>query len=179
MAGALYTNDYLRAVQQALKPVFMQYNQMMTPEVLKLWATTMTMHGVPAEALGSAALFWLATEKFMPQPVELANLAKGESGDNRAMRACERMLEMVRRLGPYITPPVEDPILARTIEDFGGWRRLCETAEDTSFFRRDFIKAYQSNQRVTPVIGMSNQPPLAFGGEQPSLFLDVPAGPRP
>lgn len=172
-------DEYLIGVNEALKPVFVQWQRMMNAQDLHFWATAMMMHGVAVDQLKGAALYWMANRKWMPQPIELVELVKGQSSGNRWLVALKELRRLIGEIGPYRTPSIEDPVLRKTIEDFGGWKEMCETEENTDFFERRFMQAYENNRAVTPVLGASNQVLLSHGAsecEQLGLLTDTPGG---
>lgn len=149
--------EYVKSVNEILKPVFLRHNREMSKEDLLLWAKALQMHGVEIKAFQGAMFYWLATQRFMPFPIDIADIANGQGAGNRGMRAIQVLREKVGNIGPYRKPHIEDPVLQMTIEDFGGWKAICEQFMDDDFFRNRFLKAYTNNQKVTPVLGLSNR----------------------
>ena len=103
---------------------------------------------VPLDDLKRAVLEALRTSKFMPSVAELRQLAGVDvRSETRAIIAFELVGKAISRHGSYESIVFDDPILNATINNLGGWVKICDTPEDTweSFFRRDFLKAYCAN----------------------------------
>lgn len=165
---------YIAAIQKPLKVAFLQHQRNLGSEELTVWAFSMSQHRVTPTEFQNAILYWLANKKFFPQPIEIAELVKGETDGNRALRAIEELRNEIGGVGPYRTPSLADPVLLQTIEDFGGWFRINELFEDTEAFRTRFLIAYRTNQKATPVMGLSNRIGLQVrqDDEQPQLGFE-------
>lgn len=169
-----FEETYLRDIQAVIKPLFMQWKQAMVASDILLWATAVKFHGVRMEDFQAAAMYWSISQKFMPQPIEIMELAKGENSGNRAQRALNTLQELIETYGPYRgEPKIDDPVLLQTIEDLGGWKQLNEDCDNSERFRTQFQITYRNNQKSTPVLGSSNR--LGFKSshdEQAHLSFD-------
>lgn len=151
----------LTVIRDTLLPVANMKGVVLAPSDLFIWAEALAFHRVGEEEFQKAMRVWAITEKFFPMPVEIMELAKGEAGGNRRLIAVGRLQELIEIHGPYRSDVViEDPVLSLTVEQMGGWKQLAEEFTTVGPYFRDFIKAYENNQRVLPVGGHSNR--LAF-----------------
>lgn len=163
--------DYVKAMNPALKLASLQHQRKLGPEELVFWAKAMIKHGVTPENFEKAMEHHLATSRFFPQPVEIAELVNGENSGNRAMQALKELHRQVVGIGPYHDPLIEDPVLLQTIDDFGGWKEINNRVDDSDFFRNAFLAAYRNNQKSIPVIGLSNQLSVTYDEDQTQMVL--------
>lgn len=150
----------LRVVSKALSPMATMKGVLLTAADLLVWVEALEFHGVSEERFCQAMRVWQMTERFFPMPVEVMELAKGEAGGNRKLVAANELRRLIDVHGPYREVHIEDPVLALTVEQLGGWEMVAETFETSGPQHAAFLRAYENNQRAMPVGAHSNQ--LAF-----------------
>lgn len=86
----------------------------------------------------------LKTCKFMPTPVEIRELAGELKGQDRAVKAWGALQLAVVQHGAYRTVDFDDPVINATVNNLGGWERVCTTdaKEFDVFLRPKFLAAY-------------------------------------
>lgn len=106
------------------------------------------LEDIPMATLRQTVHAAIRTAKFMPTVGELRILAGFDvTGGNRAIAAFAELAKAVSRHGPYKTIRFNDPLMNQTIQDLGGWVRVCETPDSVwyDFFRKRFIETYVAN----------------------------------
>lgn len=164
----------LTVIRDTLLPVATMKGVVLAASDLLIWAEALAFHRVNEVEFAKAMRVWAITEKFFPMPVEIMELAKGEASGNRRLVAVNRLQELIEIHGPYRGDVVlEDPVMALTVEQMGGWTQVAAEFTTVGPYYRDFMKAYENNQRVLPVAGHGNR--LAFEVAPPrgSLGFDA------
>lgn len=174
--------EYLTQVHHLIKPAFLQHNRAVSKEDIQTWAFALKLHNVDLIAATSAVMYWLSSSRFFPQPIDIVELAKGETSGNRALHALNDLKKAIENIGPYrcnkeSVPDLKDKVLEQTVRDFGGWFRVCEMYEDTESFRTRFLIAYRNNQKALPVIGMSNRLAYVASSNDERAALDFDSDP--
>lgn len=84
--------------------------------------------------------------QFMPK---VADFVRGEQGTAKgnAVAAWDKIIQAMELKGPYYTITKDDPWLLKSLEEVGGYQKLCEmTYKDLEYKRNDFLRAYESNR---------------------------------
>lgn len=83
--------------------------------------------------------------QFPPKPADIVKLIDGTSQD-QGMQAWSIVDKAVRMVGPYQSVVFDDPIIHRTLDDMGGWIKLCNTGseEDYKFQGLEFARRYRA-----------------------------------
>ncbi|MEQ3620542.1 MAG: DUF6475 domain-containing protein [Marinobacter sp.] len=90
---------------------------------------------------------------FAPKPADIVRHIEGD-GDSRALAAWSAVDRAIRSVGPYESVVFDDPRTMATIEDMGGWMKLCEvTDKDLPFKGNEFVKRF---------MGYLSRPPEKF-----------------
>lgn len=90
---------------------------------------------------------------FAPKPADIVRHIEGD-GDSRALAAWSAVDRAIRSVGPYESVVFDDPRTMATIEDMGGWMKLCEvTDKDLPFKGNEFVKRF---------MGYLSRPPEQF-----------------
>jgi hypothetical protein len=77
-----------------------------------------------------------------PKPADIIEMISGTAGD-RSVIAWHQVLWAMGRVGGYNSVCFEDPVSNLTVEQMGGWPKLCSTPEAELPFRaKDFQTAY-------------------------------------
>lgn len=89
--------------------------------------------------------------QFPPKPGDIVRALEG-STETQGMQAWSDVEAAVRYVGPYQSITFDDPVVMRTIEDMGGWIKLCEITDDDLPFRaKEFVTRYRGYaSRNTP-----------------------------
>lgn len=104
--------------------------------LLKDEDTRMVMARAIAYCKGPAARFGF------PKP---GDLIEQENFAGRAVLACGAAM---KSKNSWATTEFEDPLIAITIEEMGGWERWCSAAdEETGHMRREFERIYVENAK--------------------------------
>ena len=114
-----------------------------------LEAYWMALEDLSEPVFNAAVKRAIATEKFMPPPATLLELAgaKAQTSTDRALTAWGFVVEAIRKHGSYSSVEfVDDQAIHGAIRRLGGWLRLCSTDSEElhSFRRKEFIEAYES-----------------------------------
>tara|TARA_R110000803_G_scaffold210718_2_gene283413 strand:- start:31552 stop:32184 length:633 start_codon:yes stop_codon:yes gene_type:complete len=140
------------------------------------------LEGLTGEQVAAAAKRSLSSCKWMPKPVELRELAGEVAAGDRALMAYIAVEKAVTRHGGYKSVSFDDVLINAVIRSLGGWQAICSkpTTEFDSFFRPQFLKAYESLTKFAgiqadicrPLIGSHDQHNLAFGIEPTPVVIE-------
>lgn len=84
----------------------------------------------------------IQTAKFFPKPAEIIEAIAGKSQD-LATIAWIKLIETVRRVGPYQSVMFDDPIIHEVIEFMGGWPATGEWLEgELKWKQKEFERMY-------------------------------------
>lgn len=126
---------------------------------LKIWWAA--LREVDIGVFAKAVSRWVQTPgrgQFPPKPADILEMIHGPAGD-RALLAWTRTREACARVGQYQSVCFDDGRINATIEQMGGWPKLCATPEAELPFRaKDFERIY------TALIGREIQPPAYLPG---------------
>lgn len=177
-------------------------------EFTKVWMATFDIYGrVPSDSAVDLAFQALArfgidevkkgltshindpeNGRFFPKPADVVRNIDGDS-DSRALKAWSKVEKAVRSVGSYETVIFDEPAIMASIENLGGWIRLCQMKEDELPFRRnEFVKLYKGflinppEQFPNKLIGISeghNQiefqdriaPPVIIGDRDKAMLI--------
>lgn len=101
--------------------------------------------GISIQDLKTAIARAIRSERFMPTPVVLRELAGEQSASHLAVRAWTAVRLAIRAHGAYATVDFDDHAINATVRVLGGWVRLCSTESEEldRFVRRDFTRIYE------------------------------------
>ena len=122
------------------------------------------------------------TGQYFPKPADLIRILEG-SGDDKAMAAWAKVLKAIQSVGAYSSIVFDDVLIHATLEQMGGWIKLCRyNCHDLQFRANEFQKFYSAALRQTPEHypnyfagiteaanssnGYKAPPPVLFGDKQ-------------
>ncbi len=114
---------------------------------MKVRAFWMGLDDIPIEKIELAVRLAMKGCKFMPTVRELRELAGEMSPEQRAIRAFDAFAGAVQSLGCYGSPDFDDRVINATVNNMGGWLRICERADEPDFDvwgRKEFERIYVS-----------------------------------
>jgi hypothetical protein len=125
-------------------------NRDMSPLAISIYIRA--IEDLPFEDVSKAFSQLIQEKKFFPAPAELREMVLGtpEKLEDIAMIECAKVVEAISRHGAYRSVVFDDPVTMAVIQQgFGGWERLNTdlTMSEEKFFRKDFVKTYQSYAR--------------------------------
>lgn len=117
----------------------------MTKAMLSMWFEA--LRGYSVEAVGDALTRHMRdqeTGRFMPKIADLLKWLEGDPED-LAREGWKSAIEAVRRVGHWQSVAFDDPLIAETINEIGGWQKLCGLEhEEMTWAEKDFIKRFAS-----------------------------------
>ncbi len=114
---------------------------------MKVRAFWMGLDDIPIEKIELAVRLAMKGCKFMPTVRELRELAGEMSPEQRAIRAFDAFAGAVQSLGCCGSPDFDDRVINATVNNMGGWLRICERADEPDFDiwgRKEFERIYVS-----------------------------------
>jgi hypothetical protein len=87
-----------------------------------------------------------STSAFAPKPSDASKFLDRSLDPNLALL---RLMDLVKELGPYQSPPVDDPVLVSAIHLMGGWIKVNEEMPDVSMdaqmrrFKERFLTCFE------------------------------------
>lgn len=128
-----YINDF-RTASETVSQMFSAVNKAeMTVIESNLWSREIERLG-PA-ALLSFAEFWMSgggQGNYRRTPTIDDFMMRADPSYVNAATALDRLIEEVRRSGPYNNPTIEDLKLREAIARMGGWAKVCQDMPDPS-----------------------------------------------
>jgi hypothetical protein len=132
------------------------------------------------------------TGQFMPKIADVIKFIEGNTL-TQAMRAWQKVMEAMRRVGTYATVVFDDPIIHAVIADMGGWQLLGMVQdEELPFKAREFEKRYQTYKVKGPQsfpvkligifevennkAGYPSPEPVLIGDKSKALLVQMSAG---
>lgn len=117
--------------------------------------------------------------QFAPKPADIVRALEGTHTD-RALVAWGKALEAMQRVGSYRSVAFDDPAIHATVEDMGGWPKLCSEPFDAlTHTQRRFCELHRTHSKQAalaypPILigindaqnrsdGRSMQPPVLIG----------------
>lgn len=102
---------------------------------------------------------------FRPQISDVLKLL-GAQTSRSALLALNELVNLVRKVGPYKSPQIQDAALAMSIQELGGWPTLCNCLPDPSGnemaydrFSKRFAQIYEMCVNQVQVLGVRLQTP--------------------
>lgn len=117
---------------------------------------------VPHERIEHAVVRAIRGNRFMPTASELRQLTGELTIQSRCVLAWESFEKAVVSFGGYRSVDFDDPVINATVNNLGGWERLCEMPpeEFSKWLRKDFERVYVnlcesgvSRESASPLIG--------------------------
>lgn len=140
------------------------YRQDVSPFALSVWwqacqryeleqvRKALTAHAMDAER-----------GQFSPKPADLVRQLDGTATD-RSMLAWGKVLEAMQRIGAYTDVVFDDPAIHATVEDMGGWVKMCRgETKDLGYLQHRFCEAH----RAYTARGDFDYPRLLSGDRSP------------
>lgn len=82
--------------------------------------------------------------QFAPMPADLIRLLEGTRTD-RSLIAWGKVLDAIQRVGAYQSVAFDDPAIHATIEDLGGWMKVCRgNTDDLSYLQKRFCDSHKA-----------------------------------
>lgn len=82
--------------------------------------------------------------RFVPKIGDITRVLDGTSTD-RAQLAWGRVLEAASSVGAYTDVAFDDPAIHATVEDLGGWVKVCRTdTKDLGYLQHRFCESYRA-----------------------------------
>lgn len=82
--------------------------------------------------------------KFVPKIGDLTRVLEGTRTD-RAQLAWGRVLEAAESIGAYTDVAFDDPAIHATVEDLGGWVKVCRSeTKDLGYLQHRFCESYRA-----------------------------------
>lgn len=151
--------------------------------IMQVWFEVLADHDINAITV-AVQRYLKSTDAgvYKPKPADLLKMIEGTSVD-KAFAAWTKVESAARRVGTYRTVAFDDPIIHRTIDDMGGWVRICQSREDElPFVAKEFqsrYKGWSSRREIPPhstrLYGLIDQQNAADGyqnEETPVLIGD-------
>jgi len=125
------------------------FEKVLSKNVLDLYFQALKKYSI--EQIEDAISKAIISCKFFPKPVELIELMSGIGKlEDQAQFQVDIVLNAIKRVGGYQSVKFKDTITNTVINYcFGNWTKLCEELKENEekWFRKDFIKYYQSYYR--------------------------------
>jgi hypothetical protein len=127
------------------------YGQSLTPQGIALRFEMLA--GYEIGGVKKAAFAILANRKYttMPTVADFLEHLGGGSAEDRGQVEAGKVLEAIRRIGPYVGVVFDDPVTQAVIaEAYGGWPALAEHVgkeESEHWFRKNFAATYAAYRR--------------------------------
>ena len=119
------------------------FGRALTPLTLK--AFELGLDDIPIEQIERACTERMRNGKFFPNIAEIREACGCLTPTARAAKAFQCLSEATLQHGYYRTVLFDDPVLNATVNNLGGWQRLCDiTAGDEwdKWFRKEFERVY-------------------------------------
>ncbi len=82
--------------------------------------------------------------QFPPKPADLVRQLSGTATD-RAMIAWGKVHDAMGRVGAYSDVVFDDPVIHATVDDLGGWVKMCRTElSELSYLQHRFTESYRA-----------------------------------
>lgn len=82
--------------------------------------------------------------QFAPKVADMVRILEGTSTD-RAQLAWGRVLEAAASIGAYTDVAFDDPAIHATVEDLGGWVKVCRSeTKDLGYLQHRFCESYRA-----------------------------------
>lgn len=82
--------------------------------------------------------------QFAPKVADIIRILSGTTTD-RAQLAWGRVLEAASSVGAYTDVAFDDPAIHATVEDLGGWPKVCRTeSKDLGYLQHRFCESYRA-----------------------------------
>ena len=133
-----------QAFSEVLAQVHAYYRQELSPWALAVWWDALKGYDLVAirDALGRHAVN-PDTGQFCPKVADVVKMMQGTSLDG-ALQAWSKVVQAIRRAGPWKSVVFDDPLIHRVIEEMGGWAKLNAVTEDELPFRaKEFENRYR------------------------------------
>ncbi len=132
-------------------------------ELASLYRVTLTSHdvavywhslqGYSLKQLGEAILRYVACPKqgrFFPKPADLLALLTKDLS-TLAHNAWENVFDAIQSVGSYSNILFDDPFISLTIQELGGWVRLCQAhRDDWPRLAKQFVACYAARAKTPP-----------------------------
>lgn len=132
-------------VAEMITGAYAYYRQAITPFVLDVWVKA--CETFPVESISKALSAHLVDPdrgQFAPKIADIIRILQGTKSDRAAM-AWSKTLDAMSSVGAYSDVVFDDPAIHATVEDLGGWCKLCRTDYDElSYTQHRFTKAYET-----------------------------------
>ena len=146
-------NNTEQQFEDLIVQVLAFYKQEVSPFALAVWweACKRFEHAQVSRALTNHAL---DPERgaYPPKPADLVRQIEGTQTD-RAMMAWGKVYEAMKSVGAYSDVVFDDPAIHATVEDMGGWPKLCRTEmSELGYVQHRFTqthKAYTEQKQFT------------------------------
>jgi len=148
--------DLLKAVFDLIDP-----KRRMSKDSLDLWYLCLKKYDFK-EVQGAFSKYIQQPGKgqYVPKPADIIEILSG-SYESNAMQAWSKVERSICQVGAYSDVCFDDPLINRTIQDMGGWIKLCQTDEKELKFRAiEFRNRYQSYRGSSK---MPAYPKLLYG----------------
>jgi hypothetical protein len=121
------------------------YNVKVNPMVISIWWKTLErFEFLVVEQAFTAHVTDTDVGHFSPKPASILQNIEG-SRETRAMMAWAKVEKAVRRIGAGDTVVFDDEVIHATLDDMGGWIKLCSCELDEMPFRaNEFSKRYNA-----------------------------------
>jgi hypothetical protein len=98
--------------------------------------------------------------QYLPKPADLIKILDGDS-QTAALKAWTKVVDAIKKVGPYQDVVFDDPLVHLVITEMGGWIHINGTLTDELPFRsNEFVKRYQGSSRS---FGNSEYPKILTG----------------
>lgn len=172
-----------------LTNVFAFYNQDITDFALDVWWEALKQYDFAAikSALNRHCVN-PDNGQFLPKPADVVKLLQGSTNDS-ALVAWAKVDKAVKQIGGYASVVFDDPIIHATIDDMGGWIKLCSHKNDEwAFVAKEFenrYRGYKITQNINAYSkvligraeaennnhGFKSEPPVLIGDSKQALLV--------
>lgn len=137
--------DKLGDIAELVTNVCKFYRQEVTGFTIDVWVNAMQVFEFDqVRRAFSAHLANPEGGQYMPKPADIVKVLQGTSTD-RAALAWGKTLEAMGSVGAYQDVVFDDPAIHATVEDLGGWPKLCRTeTKDLSYMQHKFAESYRA-----------------------------------
>lgn len=154
-----------------------QYNRTLSPGLLRLYFDGL-QHLDLDTVRGALNVHVRNTEvgQFWPKIADIERAAGG-GADEQAFRALAELQDGFRTAGAWRSVVFADPIVARVVQDMGGWPELCsrDSEEWHNFGSKDFVRRYRAYRERGLPAGVAVDTKLLGNFDRVNLALGAPA----
>lgn len=137
-----------QAFSKLLGDVMAFYRQDVSKFAMDVWWQACT--DVDLETIGKALTQHAMDPErgqFAPKPADIVRLLQGTQQD-RSLIAWGKVIDAIQRVGAYESVCFDDGVIHATLEDLGGWVKVCRgEMDELSYLQKRFTDSYKAYAR--------------------------------